>query len=595
MSGHTDATASVDYELLFRSAPGGLVVADSDNGIIEVNDTFLAWTGFSRKDLMGRSFSRLLPPADRILFSARAVPLLYLDGRVSDMSFTLLGKDREPRPAHLSATRLDAESGASQGDSSGGVAATLYMFAPRRERSAEEEHLIKVVRQAERSDARRREAELDLEQSAQYDALTTLFNRFGLLTRIAELARVEPVATDLATFVLGLDHFRVVNESLGRAGGDQVLKTVAERLMTLSDEGFLTARVGDDEFVVIGRTHARGVSFAETILELISAPILVDELDIVVTASLGASLARPDSSDRDNPAATAETQMRQATTAMYEAKASGRNRWKLSTATIDDSAITEIRLLGEIRAALADDQFRLEYQPQLDLASGLLHGYEALLRWDHPERGVVGPAGFIAVSERSGLISQVGAWACRTAIEQCARLNREPDSRPVTMSINVSARQLGDPRLAEMVGALVRDNGLDPALITLEITETGLITDSPRAHRNLELLHEQGVRLAIDDFGTGHAGFAYLKDFPVDELKIDGSFVAGLGVSVEDTAIVTSCIEVAHALGMHVVAERIETRDQLDRLAELGCDIIQGYLYSVPLHSDALPSFMSEP
>ena len=300
-----------------------------------------------------------------------------------------------------------------------------------------------------------------------------------------------------------------------------MLKTVADRLMTLSDEGFLTARVGDDEFVVIGRTHARGVSFAETILELVSAPILVDELDIVVTASLGASLARPGSSDRDNPAATAETQMRQATTAMYEAKASGRNRWKLSTATIDDSAITEIRLLGEIRAALADDQFRLEYQPQLDLETERLHGYEALLRWDHPERGVVGPAGFIAVSERSGLISQVGAWACRTAIEQCARLNREPDSRPVRMSINVSARQLGDPRLAEMVGALVRANGLDPALITLEITETGLITDSPRAHRNLELLHEQGVSLAIDDFGTGHAGFAYLKDFPVDELKID--------------------------------------------------------------------------
>ena len=595
MTGRTDATASVDYELLFRSAPVGLVITDADNAIVEVNDSFLTWTGFSREDLMKTPFTRLLPPADRILFSARAVPLLYLEGRVSEMSFTLLGKDRARRPVHLSATRLDAESGVARRDSPVGAAATLYLFAPRRERSEDEEHLTRVVRQAERSDALRREAELDLEQSAHYDSLTTLFNRFGLLTRIAELGGVEPVSTDLATFVLGLDHFRVVNESLGRAGGDQVLKTVAERLMTLSDQGLLAARVGDDEFVVVGCTNDSGVSFAETILDLVSEPIVVDELDIVVTASLGASVARSDSSDRSNPVAAAETQMRQATTAMYEAKASGRNRWKLSTSTLDDSAITEIRLLGEIRAALAGDQFRLEYQPQLDLATGELHGYEALLRWDHPERGVVGPAGFIAVTERSGLISQVGAWACRTAIEKCAVLNREPEARPVTMSINVSARQLGDPRLAEMVGALVREHSLDPALITLEITETGLITDSPRAHRNLELLHEQGVRLAIDDFGTGHAGFAYLKDFPVDELKIDGSFVAGLGVSVEDTAIVTSCIDVAHALDMRVVAEGVETSVQLDRLAELGCDFIQGYLYSVPLHHDALPTFLSAP
>jgi diguanylate cyclase (GGDEF)-like protein/PAS domain S-box-containing protein len=582
MSMRPDATEPIDYEILFRAGPGGLVVTDADDTIVDVNDHLLIWTGFAREDLIGSTFVRLLPPADRILFSARAAPLLHLEGQVSDMSFTLLGKDRVARAAHLSASRVHG-------------AATLFMFVPRRERSSEEEHLIRAVRQAERSDALRREAELDLEQAAQYDALTSLFNRSGLLTRIVELADDLPPLSEFSTFVLGLDHFRVVNGSLGRAGGDQVLKTVAERLMALSAAGFLSARVGDDEFVVVGRTHPRGVAFADTILESISAPILVDELDIVVTASLGASVARLDSSERLHPASLAETQMRQATTAMYEAKASGRNRWKLFSSVIDDSTIDEIRLLGEIRAALVDDQFRLEYQPQLDLATGELHGYEALLRWDHPERGVIGPADFIAVTEKSGLISQVGAWACRTAIEQCALLNREPDARPVTVSINVSARQLGDPRLAEMVGALVRDSGLDPALITLEITETGLITDSPRAHRNLELLHEQGVRLAIDDFGTGHAGFAYLKDFPVDELKIDGSFVAGLGVSVEDTAIVTSCIDVAHAVGMRVVAEGVETRAQLDRLAELGCDIIQGYLYSTPLHRDALQSFMSEP
>lgn len=589
-----DARGAIDYELVFRSGPGGLVVTDSENSIIEVNDRLLLWSGFAREDLIGTSLTRLLPPADRILFSARIVPLLHLEGEVMDMSLTLLGKDRTARAAHMSAARLSRAPDDAGPDSSA-VSQNLFVFVPRRERSADEENMIRAITHAEEADALRREAELDLEQAAQYDALTSLFNRSGLLTRIVDLADDLPPLIEYSTFVLGLDHFRVVNGSLGRAGGDQVLVAIAERLMTLSADGFLAARVGDDEFVVVGRTHARGVAFAETILESVSAPILVDELDIVVTASLGVSVARLDSSDRIHPASLAETQMRQATTAMYEAKASGRNRWKLFSSVIDDAAIDEIRLLGEIRAALVDDQFRLEYQPQLDLAAGRLHGYEALLRWDHPERGVVGPAGFIDATEKSGLINQVGAWACRTAIEQCSRLNRDPKDPPVTMSINVSARQLGDPRLAEMVGALVRDNRLDPALITLEITETGLITDSPRAHRNLELLHEQGVRLAIDDFGTGHAGFAYLKDFPVDELKIDGSFVAGLGVSVEDTAIVTSCIDVAHALGMRVVAEGVETRAQLDRLAELGCDIIQGYLYSKPLHRDALTTFMSEP
>jgi EAL domain-containing protein (putative c-di-GMP-specific phosphodiesterase class I) len=171
------------------------------------------------------------------------------------------------------------------------------------------------------------------------------------------------------------------------------------------------------------------------------------------------------------------------------------------------------------------------------------------------------------------------------------RLNAAPDALPVTMSVNVSARQLGDPRLAEMIGELLAESGLDPALLTLEITESGLITDSPSAHRNLELLHGQGVRLSIDDFGTGHAGFAYLKDFPVDELKIDGSFVSGLGVSAEDTAIVASCIDIGHAMGMSVVAEGIETREQLERLTEMGCDIIQGYFYSMPLADEALESW----
>jgi diguanylate cyclase (GGDEF)-like protein len=589
----TRGPVDIDYEALFHSGPGAVVIADSSNTIVQVNDHMLAWTGFSREDVIGMPFVRLLAPADRILFSVRTVPLLYLDGQVSDVSFTLLGKDRTPRAAYLSASTVNRQAGPPVPGVPPPDATTVFLFTPRRDRTEEEEYLIKAVQHAERADALRREAENDLAQMTRSDSLTSLLSRVGLMPHLARMVRDTSQHGDLMTFVLGLDHFRVVNESLGRTAGDQVLMAVAERLTGLAGDGFICARVGDDEFAVVGGDQGRGVSFAETILEAVSAPIVVDDLDIVVTASIGASMTPLAPTDDATPASIAETQLRQATTAMYEAKATGRNRWKRFDSVVDDSAINEIRLLGEIRNALAAEQFRLEYQPQLDLRTGQLHGYEALMRWDHPERGVVGPADFIDVAEKSGLISQLGAWACGEAAEKCAQLNAAPDSPRVTVSVNVSARQLGDPRLAEMVGALLHENHLDPALLTLEITETGLIADSPSAHRNLDLLHHHGVRLSIDDFGTGHAGFAYLKDFPVDELKIDGSFVAGLGVSVEDTAIIASCIDVGHALGMTVVAEGVETREQVNRLTALGCDVIQGYFYSAPLRDDVLRTWQS--
>jgi EAL domain-containing protein (putative c-di-GMP-specific phosphodiesterase class I) len=283
--------------------------------------------------------------------------------------------------------------------------------------------------------------------------------------------------------------------------------------------------------------------------------------------------------------------LRTANTGMHDAKAAGRNRWKPATATTDDSAIDEIRLVGEIRAAIAGDQLRLEYQPQLDLRTGVLHGFEALLRWEHPDRGLIGPAGFIDVAEKTGLISQLGTWACRTAIARAAELN-EAGGTLLQMSVNISARQLGDPHFAETIASLLQTTCLDPARLTLEITETSLITDAREAEANLGSLHELGVQLSIDDFGTGHAGFSYLNDFPVDEIKIDRSFVERLDTSPEATAIVVSCIELAHALDITVVAEGIETAAQLDRLTALGCDLAQGYHYSRPLRAEALPAWI---
>lgn len=568
----------IDYEALFLSLPIGSVVTGPNDIILRVNDDFCTWSGHPRHYLVGTSFLRLLPAGDRILFSSRTAPLLALSGRAAESSVTILGRDRAALAASMTATRVDD--------------LTVFVLSPRRERSFEEAQLISAVHRAEQADTQRKEAVVDFERSAQRDPLTSLLNRGGCLAPLNEMIEAASAHEEIWAYQLGLDHFRVVNESLGEAAGDEALRTIADRLRAMlgdDDVDTLLARVGDDEFVIARRGSVQGPALAEKIVDLVGSPLTIDDLEIVMSASVGAALARAGAHEQPS----AETLIRNAATAMYEAKAAGRNRWKLFTAVGDDAAINEIRLLGEIRAALLHDQLRLEYQPQLNLATEETQGFEALVRWDHPDRGVVGPMGFIDVAEKSGLINQVGRWVCRSAIEECGRLNRAAGRR-TTMSVNISARQLGDARLAETVAEMLHVNHVEPQLLTLEITETGLITDAAHTRKNLERLHRAGIRLSIDDFGTGHAGFAYLKDFPVDELKIDRSFVAGLGISAEDTAIVVSCIELAHAMGISVVAEGVETAAQMAQLRELGCDIVQGYLYSPPLDRVALDTWIGE-
>jgi diguanylate cyclase (GGDEF)-like protein len=570
-----------DFEAVFRNASTGFVVAAADGTILDVNDWFSSWTGRDRDALIGSSFLRLLAIGDRLLFSTRTAPLLELASRVPEIAVTILGADRVPLPATLGASHVSTD-----------PVTTLFVVVPRRERSFEEAQLISAVHRAEDSDARRKVAEDDLERVARHDTLTGLLNRAGVVAALAErLADVRPGEGVGACWV-GLDHFRVVVESLGRAAGDDILVTIAHRLRDRFGEGTLLGRVGGDEFVVLPGTPLEGA--AGDILALVAEPIMADDLEIVISASIGLATREPDGPYAPGgPSVLAEALLHQAATGMYAAKVAGRNRWKRSEVVDDDSALDEIRLLGEIRTAIASDQLRLEYQPQLDLRTGRLHGLEALVRWDHPERGVVAPAGFIDVAEKSGLISQIGLWACGAAIAQAAELNGHA-AGPVQMSVNISARQLGEAQFADAVLALLRTGSLDPGLLTLELTETGLVTDAPQMHQNLRELHDHGVKLSIDDFGTGHASFAYLNDFPIDEIKIDRSYVDGLDSSPESAAIVTSCIELAHALSVTVVAEGVETAAQLSRLTELDCDIAQGYLYSRPLRAEALHALLAE-
>jgi diguanylate cyclase (GGDEF)-like protein/PAS domain S-box-containing protein len=565
--------AGLDYESLFRAAPTASLIAGADDEILDVNSEFTAWTGLRREDLVGTSFLRLLPVGDRILYSTRSRPLLDLSGRVSQIEMSVLGPGRLLVPATLSVSRVKTE-----------PVMNMFVMAPRRERSVEEAQLISAVHRAEDSDTRRQIAETDLQHQSDHDALTGLLNRAGLMKALSDTV----LHRELVVYWIGFDHFRVINESLGRSTGDEILTTVVRRLRERCADDAVFARVGGDEFVLT--SHGLEYSdHAEAILGHIADPVVVDDLEIIVSASIGVSTV--DSVDAGavrRRGSVVETLLRNAGTGMYEAKAAGRNRWKHFAAHIDDSAINEIRLLGEIRGAITGDQLRLEYQPQIDLRTGRLHGFEALIRWDHPDRGVIGPAGFIDVAEKTGLISQLGTWACRTAIAQATLLSSAPGASPSRMSVNISARQLSDSHFAGTIESLLDETRLDPARLTLELTESGLITDAPQAGVNIRRLDGLGVRLSIDDFGTGHAGFAYLNDFPIDEIKIDRSFVSRLGTSPEATAIVTSCIELAHALNVTVVAEGVETAAQLTRLTELGCDIVQGFYYSRPLRGEAL-------
>jgi diguanylate cyclase (GGDEF)-like protein len=573
--------STADFEAVFRAASSGIVLTAADDTIVEVNDWFTTWTGLDRDELLGTSFLRLLPVGDRILLSTRTAPLLDLTQWVPDIAVSIVGAGRVRLPATLGAARVTPDSDE-----------TVYVVGPRRERSLEEAQLIAAVHRAEDSDALREAAEAELERAALHDVMTGLPNRIGIIAALTDRFSDLLPGEELGACWIGLDHFRVVVESLGRAAGDDILTTIARRLGERFGERALLGRVGGDEFVVV-LPAALLEQHADDLLALVAEPMMADDLEIVISASMGlATQDRIDHQGLGGPSA-AEALLDHAGTGMYAAKAAGRGRWKHAVATSDETGLDDIRLLGEIRSALAGDQLHLEYQPQLDIRTGGLHGVEALVRWDHPERGAIGPASFIGVAERSGLISQIGTWTCGTAIAEAVAMNARA-GRPVQMSVNISARQFGEARFADTVVSLLRAADLDPGLLTLELTETGLITDGTQIRENLRDLHAHGVRVSIDDFGTGHAGFAYLNDFPIDEIKIDRSYVAALDSTPESAAIIVGSIELAHTLSVTVVAEGVETAAQLSRLTEADCDIAQGYLYARPLRADALHAWLTE-
>jgi diguanylate cyclase (GGDEF)-like protein len=436
----------------------------------------------------------------------------------------------------------------------------------------------------------RKAAEEALVHQAFHDTLTGLPNRALFLDRLGHaLARSARRPASTAVLFLDLDRFKWVNDSLGHAAGDSLLVAAAERLRQVVRDEDTVARFGGDEFAVLCEDlsdETEAVTVAQRIIAAVASPIALGERHLALTASIGIALA-------SGPGADPDVLLRDADSAMYRAKERGRDRIELFDDDMRARAMARVETESALRRALEVGELRVHFQPVVDLAGEVVVGVEALVRWQHPERGLVPPLEFIPVAEETGLIVPLGAHVLSEACHTIARWNRRHRDRPaLSVSVNLSARQLSSPGLRDVVAATLAESGLPPELLCLEITESVLMEDADASREQLQALKEIGVTLSVDDFGTGYSSLLYLKRFPVDVLKIDRSFVSGLGTSTEDSAIVAGVVQLARALGLQSVAEGVEDPEQVRRLGGLGCDLAQGFYWSPALDAEHLEAWL---
>ncbi len=425
----------------------------------------------------------------------------------------------------------------------------------------------------------RKLSEQRIQHVAQHDVLTGLPNRSLLQDRLGQaIAYSIRCAHPVWVMLIDLDRFKFVNDSMGHKAGDVLLMTVAARLRSALRDTDTVARLSGDEFVVILTEHEDqklSADIVQRLMDSVAQPVMLGSKEFFVTCSIGVAVYPTDG-------APAESLIEHADIAMYRAKKLGRNNFQFYTPAMNEEALERVRIESALRNALERDEFVLHYQPQVDLASGAIVGMEALIRWQHPEMGMVAPSRFIGVAEETGLIVQIGAWVMRAACLQ-NQAWQQAGLGKLRVAVNLSARQFGAPNLIEEIRSVLAETALPPACLEIELTESLFMSDVTLA---VELLHGMkalGVNLSIDDFGTGYSSLSYLSRFPIDVLKIDRSFVAEITRDSNDAAIVASIIALAHNLKLAVIAEGVETGEQLDYLRRHGCDEMQGYYFSRPL------------
>ncbi|MDX1443866.1 MAG: EAL domain-containing protein [Gammaproteobacteria bacterium] len=441
------------------------------------------------------------------------------------------------------------------------------------------------------SAAGRQQVQEQLRHLANFDRLTGLPNRVMFHDRLVHaLKKAERFDRKIALLFVDLDRFKSINDSLGHQMGDRVLRRTAKRLVRCVRGCDTVTRLGGDEFTVILEEiedTQTVITVAERIIETLGDPLYLDDYDLHLTASIGIAMFPEDGKD-------AETLLQNADTAMYRSKKDGRNRLQFFTEDMHDQALEKLDREREIRHAIENEEFELYFQPQLDLRTGRNVGFEALVRWNHPERGFVMPGEFIALAEESGLIARLGEWVMREGCRQ-AKSWYDEFGDDFHIAVNLSAAQFIAQSIPDLVADALKESGLPPELLLLEITESLAVGEGVETLRLLQDLKKLGCRLALDDFGTGSSSLSYLKSFPVDIIKIDRSFVSDLNGDAHDAAIARATIGLAQSLGLDVIAEGVETQQQLDWLLGEGCGIVQGFLFSEPLAAEACWSWLDNP
>ena len=539
------------FRVAFVEAPIGMILATTDGHLVEVNGAFASMVGVAADRLAGRHLSELGPPTE---LTAHEEVL----GLLADAPPETTRRHRF-RYEHVSGTLV-------VGDTSISVV----------EHPDGRRYLIGQVQDVTRENAIAER----MAYSAHHDELTGLLNRTAFMERLASALIRRSQDETLGVIFLDVDRFKLINDSLGHAAGDRVVKTVGQRLRVAAGEDATVARFGGDEFVVFltdSNGGGRIDELAYALAEVVTEPLSLLDRETFVTVSVGVATA-------DRAWVTAESLMRDADAAMYQAKDRGRNRVEHFEAATRDSVVRLHHLGNELHRAIERDEFAVLFQPIAELRTGRLAGFEALVRWEHPERGIIAPADFIELAEDTGMIVPIGQLVMERAMNQMATWRRRlgHDADRLTVSINLSARQLGESDLVRQVADALERTGVDPSSVWFEITESALVADIDLSTEVLSALRGLGVRFAIDDFGTGYSSLNYLQRFPAEALKIDRSFVRGLREGSDDEAIISAVTHLGHSLNLLVTAEGVELDSQLVRLRELGCDHVQGLLIGAP-------------
>ena len=533
------------FQQAFHSAPTGMaLVRLDDSRIVDANQSLADMLGMPLSSLIGAGIREITHPDD---LRAAATQRARLELGIAD---TYLLEQRYLR---------------SDGD---------FVWARTRVSVTEDEGVALAITHIEDVTDQRMAAE-QLTHAATHDGLTELPNRAALVERLDELLGRAAVG-EVSVLFIDLDNFKVVNDSLGHGIGDELLRQVAGRLRHVMRDTDRLARFGGDEFVVFVDGGVDPAVVAERLRRAVQQPVLVDEHELVVTASIGFAV-------NSSPELTADELLRDADAAMYRAKAAGRDRVEAFTEETRAASVAALQTSSELRRGLERGEVVPYFQPIVDLAGGQVVGFEVLARWLHPERGLLVPGQFLPMAEESGLIVDLGARILRDSLAQLAHWRAVGlQFASCSLSINVATQQLIDGRFLDVVHDALGESGIDADSLWLEITETALMADTNAAGRALRDLRGLGLHLSVDDFGTGYSSLTYLKRFPVEAIKVDRSFVTGLGLEADDTSIVEAVVRLGHSLGLSVVAEGVETPLQLNRLRELGCDKGQGYLFGRP-------------